>query len=102
MGDNAQPGNFLRRETGEVVVGDAVDGGKISAVFAQPTQAFAVSAAEADAGEEMAVARGGSGAPKSKTGLTDRPDPFSTCVPTGAGEAIRTPDPHLGKVMLYP
>jgi hypothetical protein len=20
----------------------------------------------------------------------------------GAGEAIRTPDPHLGKVMLYP
>lgn len=21
---------------------------------------------------------------------------------TGAGEAIRTPDPHLGKVMLYP
>ena len=23
-------------------------------------------------------------------------------VPTGAGEAIRTPDPHLGKVMLYP
>lgn len=24
------------------------------------------------------------------------------CVSTGAGEAIRTPDPHLGKVMLYP
>jgi NAD(P)H-dependent FMN reductase len=23
-------------------------------------------------------------------------------VSTGAGEAIRTPDPHLGKVMLYP
>ena len=23
-------------------------------------------------------------------------------VPIGAGEAIRTPDPNLGKVMLYP
>jgi len=22
--------------------------------------------------------------------------------PVGAGEAIRTPDPNLGKVMLYP
>ncbi|ANP38366.1 hypothetical protein JL2886_03491 [Phaeobacter gallaeciensis] len=22
--------------------------------------------------------------------------------PNGAGEAIRTPDPNLGKVMLYP
>ena len=41
-------------------------------------------------------------ASRRKTGLADRPDPFSFCVPTGAGEAIRTPDPHLGKVMLYP
>ena len=33
-------------------------------------------------------------------GLRQAPDfvQFST----GAGEAIRTPDPHLGKVMLYP
>ena len=25
-----------------------------------------------------------------------------TCVTSGAGEAIRTPDPNLGKVVLYP
>ena len=26
----------------------------------------------------------------------------SVGLPTGAGEAIRTPDPNLGKVVLYP
>jgi hypothetical protein len=27
---------------------------------------------------------------------------FLKCEETGAGEAIRTPDPNLGKVVLYP
>ena len=33
-------------------------------------------------------------------GVSDFHNDFSK--KTGAGEAIRTPDPNLGKVMLYP
>ncbi len=31
-----------------------------------------------------------------------RPQPMTVPTNFGAGEAIRTPDPNLGKVMLYP
>jgi hypothetical protein len=42
-------------------------------------------------------------APKRNPGDFHEPvDPEKTFVEIGAGEAIRTPDPHLGKVMLYP
>ncbi len=34
--------------------------------------------------------------------LATRNPKFAGSFSTGAGEAIRTPDPNLGKVMLYP
>ena len=37
-----------------------------------------------------------------KSGPTETGKPLILLTSTGAGEAIRTPDPHLGKVMLYP
>ena len=34
--------------------------------------------------------------------LRDPPNTFNLFEENGAGEAIRTPDPNLGKVVLYP
>ncbi len=42
------------------------------------------------------------GAGKRKTAPKDRSKRYSFLRKTGAGEAIRTPDPNLGKVVLYP
>ena len=42
------------------------------------------------------------GSGKQKTVPRDRSKHFVLLVKFGAGEAIRTPDPNLGKVMLYP
>ena len=42
------------------------------------------------------------GSGKQKTVPRDRSKHFIFLMMFGAGEAIRTPDPNLGKVMLYP
>ncbi len=39
---------------------------------------------------------------KQKAAPKDRFNRFNFQKKTGAGEAIRTPDPNLGKVVLYP
>ena len=44
----------------------------------------------------------GSGSGKQKTAPKDRSKCMIFFRKFGAGEAIRTPDPNLGKVMLYP
>jgi hypothetical protein len=42
------------------------------------------------------------GAGKQKTALKDRSRPLLSLKKSGAGEGIRTLDPNLGKVVLYP
>ena len=42
------------------------------------------------------------GSGKQKTAPKDRSKPLISTRKFGAGEGIRTPDPNLGKVVLYP